>query len=132
MRPSYSLEECNRMLALVRAVAREIAERRNLLRGLERARHDLIDAETPEGLRSSLAEVDAEIFVANDGIRAAVKELELYGLTLLRLRPITIHFPGITKRGPIVFCWQEGDDTIGHGHPTGEEQEPRRQLKLSA
>ncbi len=132
MRPSYSLEDCNRMLVLVRAIARELSERRNHLRELERTRQDLLAAETPEGLEHALTELDAEQYATHEGIRNTIHELELHGLTLLRLRPVTIHFPGVTKRGPIVFCWQEGDDAICHGHPTGEEQEPRRQLKLSA
>jgi hypothetical protein len=29
-----------------------------------------------------------------------------------------------------VFCWQSGEEGITHGHPVGEEEDPRRPLRL--
>ena len=46
--------------------------------------------------------------------------------------PLTVHIPGQSRSGPVVFCWEEGEDSVCFGHPLGEEQEARRPLKLKA
>ena len=73
----------------------------------------------------------AAIILDHDiGIERASHEVECLGLSLLRQNPLTIHFPGRTRTGSVVFCWQEGEDSVCHGHAVGEEEEPRRPLKV--
>ena len=58
-------------------------------------------------------------------------KLEELGMTVFRVNPLTIHIPGNSKNGPVVFCWQEGEGSnVCYGHPVGEEREQRRPLKV--
>jgi hypothetical protein len=130
MKRAYTLPEANKMLPLVRAIAAELIERRTQRRALGRRREQMEAARTPEGLTAELAELDARIFEHDEGSTRCRNELEDLGLTVLRTNPLTIHFPGTCKAGPVVFCWQEGEATVCYGHPVGEEREQRRPLRL--
>jgi hypothetical protein len=60
------------------------------------------------------------------------KEIEKLGLSVQRMDPLTVHIPGSTRSGELVFCWEEGEPQIQHGHESGEEDNPRRPLKTKA
>jgi hypothetical protein len=130
MRPKFTLAESNAMLPLVKAIAREIVERRTQRKHLQQMRREVEEAATPEGLAHALAELDARIFELDDGIRNSGSELGRLGLTVLRPQPLTIHFPGRSRGGDLVFCWQEGEDSVRFGHERGEEEDPRRPLRV--
>jgi len=128
----YTLPEANEALKLVRSIATEWLERRATRRTLDRQRRQLESADTPEGLRGELAELDARIWEQDEGIANCRAELEDLGMTVFRVNPLTIHIPGHGKNGPVVFCWQEGEgDSVCYGHPIGEEREQRRPLKVT-
>jgi hypothetical protein len=126
----FTLDHSSALLPLVRTIADEIVERRGEKHRLGRIRDELESVPTPEGLTRSLADLAARIFEHDTGLRRAVGEIEALGLSLLRLNPLTIHFPGRTRTGDVVFCWQEGEESLCHGHALGEEEEPRRPLKV--
>ncbi|MBK8979250.1 MAG: DUF2203 family protein [Planctomycetes bacterium] len=126
----YSLEEANRLLPLLESIATEIRERRDEQRRLARLRDELESSRTPEGLDKSLAELDARLMELQLGLREALGELEALGVSILRLKPLTVHIPGRTQHGDIVYCWQVGEGRITHGHLIGEEDDPRRPLQL--
>ncbi|MFK7738895.1 MAG: hypothetical protein AB8H80_01130 [Planctomycetota bacterium] len=94
MNQRYSLTEANQVLKLVRVIAAEMLERRNDRRHLARERERLESAETPEGLRTELAELDARIWEHDEALLNCRHELEDLGLTVLRTNPLTIHIPG--------------------------------------
>jgi len=129
-RATFTLDEANSHLPLVRAIAAEIMERRKLRRRLTRERERLEGAATPEGLTLALSDLDARIFEQDQGLDQAQQELLDLGLVVLRTNPLTVHFPGETRNSQVVFCWQEGERSVCHGHAVGEEQEPRRPLKV--
>ncbi len=131
MEAHFTLKDANRLLPLLRGIGAEIEERRTERQRLARIREDLEAASTPEGLQQSLADLDARIFEHRAAIQSAVAEFESLGLTVLRMNPVTVHIPGRTQRGPIVFCWQLGEEGIEHGHMLGEEDDPRRPLKVT-
>ena len=130
MSPTYTLTETNELLTLVQAIAQEIIERREARQTLLRRREQLEAAYSPEGFSRALADLDARICQMDEGIESACRELAGLHLTVLRTNPLTVHFPGETRTGSIVFCWQEGEDRVTFGHPCGEEEDPRRPLKL--
>ena len=133
MTQRYTLTEANQLLKLVRVIAGEMIERRTDRRRLARERERLEAANTPEGLRSELAELDARIWEHDEALHNCKHELEDLGLTVLRSNPLTIHIPGNSKNGPVVFCWQEGEgNDVCFGHPIGEEKEQRRPLKVKS
>lgn len=131
MKRLYSLPEANQALKLLRAIAAELLERRNLRRALGRQREQLEAAATPEGLRSELAELDARIWEHDDGMRRCRDEIEKLSMTVLRTNPLTVHIPGISKSGEVVFCWEEGEASVCFGHPVGEELHQRRPLRIA-
>ena len=136
MKRTYNLKEANQLLKLVRSIADELVERRSDRRRLARERDRLEAANTPEGLRSELAELDARIWEHDEGMRQCKDELEDLGLTVLRANPLTVHIPGKSrlgraKAGEVVFCWQEGESAVCFGHPLGEELHQRRPLRVA-
>jgi hypothetical protein len=131
MNRCYTLLEANQALKLVRAIAAELLERRAARRTLARQREQLEAAETPEGLRGELAELDARIWEHDEGLNRCKSELEDLGMTVLRTNPLTVHIPGASKGGAVVFCWQEGETSVCFGHPVGEEEHQRRPLRVA-
>jgi hypothetical protein len=131
LKRTYTLPEANQVLKLVRAIANELLERRQQRRTLARRREDLEAAATPEGLRSELAELDAQIWEHDEALRTCKDELEDLGMTVLRTNPLTVHIPGTSRSGPVVFCWEEGESSVCFGHPVGEELHQRRPLKVA-
>ncbi len=132
MKRTYSLPEANQALKLVRAIAAELLERRTARRTLGRQREQLEAANTPEGLRGELAELDARIWEHDEAINRCHHELGDLGMTVLRPNPLTVHIPGQSKTGTVVFCWQEGEGSVCYGHPLGEEEDQRRPLRVKA
>lgn len=131
MKRTYTLPEANQALKLVRSIAAELLERRSERRNLARQREQLEAADTPEGLRSELAELDARIFEHDEGLSRCKHELEELGMTVLRTNPLTVHIPGQSRSGDVVFCWQEGEGSVCFGHPVGEEEHQRRPLRVA-
>jgi hypothetical protein len=131
MKRTYTLPEANQALKLVRSIAAELLERRTSRRSLARQREQLEAADTPEGLRSELAELDARIWEHDEGLSRCRSELEDLGMTVLRTNPLTVHIPGTSRTGTVVFCWQEGETSVCFGHPLGEEEHQRRPLRVA-
>ena len=132
MKRLYTLADANRVLNLVRTIAEEIVERRATLRTQHRRRQLFESCNTPEGMTSTLANLDLRIREEEEAIATCRTELEDLGMTVLRTNPLTVHIPGQSRSGSVVFCWEEGEDSVCFGHPVGEEEEPRRPLRLKA
>lgn len=132
MKRIYTLAEANQILPLLRAIAAELVERRSERKALRRQRELLEKATTPEGLRAELAELDARIWELEEALARCRREIEDLGMTLLRTSPLTVHIPGASNIGSVVFCWEEGEGSVCHGHAPGEETEPRRRLRVRA
>lgn len=130
METRYNLAEATRLLPLLRAISGEIDERRRERRELTKTLDELQASNTPEGLGDCIADLESELFRNREATNQALAEFEHLGLTVLRSSPLTIHIPGRTQRGPMVFCWQAGEDQIAHGHMIGEEEDPRRPLRV--
>lgn len=132
MEASYTLVEANRLLPLVTAIAGELTERRDEQRKLQRLHLELEQARTNEGVCIALYDLDSRLFEIELGLKQVRKEFALLGLHILRVSPLTIHIPGNTQQGQLVFCWQEGETRVCHGHALGEEENPRRPLRVRA
>lgn len=132
MKRIYTLAEANQILPLVRVIAREFSERRSLRRSMRKERDLLEEAQTPEGLRSELAELDARIAEQDEGLFRCRREFEAMGMKVLQSNPLTIHIRGQNRTGEVVFCWEEGEANVCHGHECGHEQDGRRPLRLKS
>lgn len=128
--PSFNLAEANGLLPLVKAIAAEVAERRGDRQRAVRLREQLEACHSPEGLVQALADLDAAIREHDDALDRSRRELAELGLSVLRMNPLTVHFPGRATPSEVVFCWMEGDADVDHGHLPGKEEEPRRPLRI--
>ena len=126
----FNLDQAIAILPLVKTIAAEIIDRRTERRQLTRLRDALEVENSPEGLSTALADLDMVIREQDEGLSRSIDEIERLGLTVLRINPLTIHIPGRTRNDNVVFCWQEGEESLSHGHAVGEEEEPRRPLKV--
>ena len=132
MKRIYTLAEANQILPLVRVIAREFSERRSLRRSMRKERDLLEEANTPEGLRSELAELDARIAEQDEALARCRREFEDMGMHVLQTQPLTLHIRGQNKAGEVVFCWEEGEKAVSHGHERGREEYARRPLRLKS
>jgi len=132
MEATYTLAEANRLLPLVAAIGRELIDRRDEHRDLERLHLQLEQSRTDEGVSAAIYDLDSRLFELELGLKQTRKEFAYLGLHILRSTPLTVHIPGHTQRGPLVFCWQEGETRVCHGHAVGEEEDPRRPLRVRA
>lgn len=130
MDAKYNLAEANSLLTLVQTIAQEFIDRRDERRRLLRLEEELEGSGSPEGVETALCDLRSRIFEAETGLRQVRRELTGLGLSILRQNPLTIHIPGKTRSGELVFCWQEGEEQVCHGHAIGEEEEPRRPLRV--
>ena len=126
----YTLAQSNHLLPLVQAIVNEIVERRSLRLSIKKQIDGLEAAWSPEGLCLSLSELDAQLAAADLGIEHSRHELEQLGLVIMRMNPVTVHFPGQSRNDKLVFCWQENEKNVSYGHAVGEEEDPRRPLRV--
>ena len=126
----YTLAQANKLLPLVQSIVSEIIERRTERRALKKMIDGLEAAWSPEGLCLSLSDLDAQLAAADAGIEHSRHELEQLGLVIMRMNPVTIHFPGTSRNERLVFCWQENERGVCYGHAVGEEEDPRRPLRV--
>ena len=143
MRARYTLQQANEALKLVRVIANEMLERRHERRGLAVRRDQLERANTPEGLRKELAELDARIWELDEALLRCKHELEELGLKILRSNPLKIRIPGchgqpgaaVEDQDPdehdLVFCWQEGEAEVSSADPRDEDGLHRRPLRVA-
>lgn len=112
----FTRESANELLPLVRSIAAEIVERRNARTALAAARRVLERSNTPEGLRGSLAHLDAQIFSHDEGLRSAREELLNLGIEILREVPLTLGFPMTGEDGQArLAIWHWNEPEVGHG-----------------
>ena len=130
---SYTLKLANELLPLLQSIAAEVRSLRTERRELDRMVKELEEEDqtnTPEGVESSLTEAQFRLRELTWQLRRCEQEAQALGLTVQNMNPFTIHIPGQTRSGELVFCWEEGERTIAHGHELGEENEPRRPLRI--
>ena len=130
MQTQYTLVQAKSLLPLVQAIVHELVERRAQKRQAKKLIESLESAGSPEGLCLSLAELDAQLAAADEGLELGKRELQALGLVVMRMNPVTIHFPGTSRNDRLVFCWQENERGVCYGHAVGEEEDPRRPLRV--
>ncbi len=128
----FSLAEANRALPLVRAVttdavaayrsAKEAIGALEVLRARQRA------GWAQEG---EVGEHERRIARRLARLKAFLVELTSLGVRLRDYERGVVDFPAdlADGRGPVVFCWELGEDEVGHWHVAGEGDEERRLLE---
>ncbi|MHC4547926.1 MAG: DUF2203 family protein [Planctomycetota bacterium] len=128
----FTLEEANRRLPLVRAIAGDAAWRyrvaKEAIRGLQRSRA------RPRADREELARQERAIGRHLEELRMLVEELEALGCRLRDYERGAVDFPAarLDARGFVVYCWAPGEARVTHWHCAHEGHDERRLVGAAA
>ena len=110
MKKAYDRERARRLVPLLEAICREVAERSHRIRILEK-RQARLGEEQPGSARDAL-ELKALLALHRREVRLALKELEHLGCAVDREHPSTICIPGHDGSLDAGFRWNSVDGTI--------------------
>jgi len=132
----FTLEEANRLLPLVRAIARDAVDR---YRDAKQAILDLEGLKSRARAGQAVTREDAErqdALVASqlDELRRLVDELEALGCRLRDYERGVVDFPAasVDDEGFLVYCWALGEKQVSHWHSDHEGFEERRLVETGA
>ncbi len=110
----YSASQANRLLPLLRSVARELRQLRAERLEISLLVHDLEQAGriSPEGFDKALGDAYARLAQVTEGFRRCVHELFRLGVTLQRTNPVTLQIPGVFQGRKVTFSWEEGESKV--------------------
>lgn len=126
-RPTYTRDQADRALPLIRAIARDFhvtyVDLRQRLQAYQRdadlsgLRHE---EDLPEEIRDRLAE-----------LRGLVAELQQLGVTLEDPELGLVSFRGLEGEQVVNFCWKLGEDGVRYAFDLDESYQQRRPLATS-
>ncbi len=129
----FTVEEANRMLPLVRAIARDwleltdsVIERRERISRLTAGRDMDADDLYGQELRHSQAELDKDL----KRLRGYVEELRQLGVE--PKQGGMIDFPSLLDGRIVFLCWQPGEQEVLHWHDLDAGYAGRQPLTASA
>lgn len=110
---TFTLEEANRALPLVRSIVSDLVITYQRLSQL-RAKRELIGV--PDKTSEDRIPAD-EIRGASQRLDGFLKELSDLGLRLEDLESGLVDFPGSRNGERVSFCWRLGEPEVRHWHP---------------
>ena len=110
----YSASQANRLLPLLRSVAREIGQLRKERREVTLLIQDLEEAGrlSPEGFDQALGDAYARLSRTAEGFRRCVQELFRLGVYLRKTHPVVLQIPGLFQGKKVTFSWEEGESQV--------------------
>lgn len=123
----FTLDEANRLLPLVRAIARDAAAN---YRATKQAIHALQQVkQQPAAPAAEVMRLEHRIESHLEELRRLVAELEDLGCRLRDYERGAVDFPAavLDAQGQfVVYCWALGDGRVAHWHSEDEGHESRR------
>ena len=129
----FTLDEANRLLPLVRSIARDAVASYRATKDAIRALQRLKAA--PAALAAETARQERRIERHLDELRRLVAELDDLGCRLRDYERGAVDFPAAVLDGQalfVVYCWELGDRRVTHWHSEDEGHESRRPLGVEA
>jgi hypothetical protein len=130
-RKSFTVEEANAALPLVRAIvrdltelSREVIQRRARVSSLLASR----DRESQSPYREELLHVEEELEADNQRLRDFVEELLQLGVEPRSVTKGLVDFPTILDGEPAYLCWEMGEPEILYWHERGTPSHHRQPL----
>jgi hypothetical protein len=116
---SFSVEQANALLPLVRAITADIVElssdmvdRRRRLNLLRADRRD----DTHDVYSEELAQVDRDLEADRKRLYEFAEELRELGVELKDAVAGLVDFPTVIDGRPAYLCWKLGEPDVGHWH----------------
>jgi hypothetical protein len=112
----FTLDEANRALPLVRAIAADLVAEFRALRTAGRERRALEAeglGEKGERRAAALAEV---VHAASERVEGYLRELTALGLEIRDLELGLVDFPTLMGSEPAFLCWRLGEPTVAFWH----------------
>jgi hypothetical protein len=133
-RKTFTLEQANKMLPLVRAIVTDIVKQNQIvvelktrLTGLKGDRRKSTDDVYSEELAHSRSILDSE----EDTLRNYLDELVKLGVEPKGLDDGLCDFPSIKNGQPIYLCWRLGEPEVAHWHELDSGFKGRQPIELS-
>jgi hypothetical protein len=130
---TFTPEEANQALQLVRPLAERMVEARAALLRAQRQQAELVTriASNGGGLTpSDVSDAAAEVERASRDLMAAVDELQQLGVLVKDLDRGLVDFPCVHRGRELLLCWQLGEEEVAYWHGLEDGFAGRRPLPL--
>ncbi len=130
---TFTPQEANDALTVVRPVAERMVERRRLWRAVsvKRAELDALVQGNGGGLATrDFAEIEAELEALAAEIELCLAELDEIGLQVKDLDEGLVDFPALHEGREILLCWKVGEDRVAYWHGIDEGFAGRKPIEL--
>jgi hypothetical protein len=111
---TFTIEQANRTLPLVRSIVRDIVDEYARWQGLVKSLDVL--AAAPARDAAEIERVQRDIQAAARSIDRWVGELKELGVEMKGLDVGLVDFPGEMAGRPVYLCWRLGEPTVAHWH----------------
>lgn len=135
-RKTFTVDEANRCLPLVRAIVRDIVD---LYRNLQERRARLTRVRTLRGNSSpgplytdELDQVERELQTDEGQLAAYILELHELGVEFKDPERGLVDFPSRLDDRPVLLCWQLGEPEVAYWHEVDAGFAGRRSLMATA
>ena len=130
---TFTPEEANEALEVVRPLVERMVEARGALLRAQRQQAELVTriASNGGGLApSDVSEATAEVERASRDLMAAVDELQELGVLVKDLDRGLVDFPCVHRGRELLLCWQLGENEVAYWHGSDEGFAGRKPLPL--
>jgi hypothetical protein len=125
---TFTVEEANRTLPLVRRIVEDITERYERWRELVHASELLAAEAMPGAVDPRLALLERDIQERALEISRFVDELESLGVHFKGFDGGLVDYPAVMDDRPIYLCWRLGEPAVEHWHDRNAGFAGRRPL----
>ena len=128
---TFTAEEANELLPVVRPAAERMVEARQSLRQAQLRQAELRQRVGSNGGGISRAEVEgaaADVERALGSLREAVERLQRLGVVIKDLDRGLVDFPAVRGGEAVYLCWQVGEPEVAFWHGVDEGSAGRRPL----
>lgn len=119
-RPTYTIDEANRLVPQVRAILLQLAVEQRGLDEAHTAMHRQLEGDGDPAAVEGAGRLESAIAEAREGIRGLLGLLEQLGVQLRDLEMGLVDFPGERDGEPVWLCWRLSDASVAYWHGTHE------------
>ncbi|NUQ12115.1 MAG: DUF2203 domain-containing protein [Gemmatimonadaceae bacterium] len=125
---TFTVEQANRMLPLVRRIVRDIVDAHRAWVRAVQAYETAATWARADAPASTLVQQEADVRRLAAEIEGYLGELRELGVDFKGFEPGLVDFPGERGGRPICLCWKLGEDAISYWHETTDGYAGRQPL----